>query len=187
MHFTSREWYFSMKFFFEEVKNYVQVCSEKGLKRFVQPKNYKERVVFKFWEEKLLLKFFQELFLRTACMINFDKVVKSAFNLSREDVSPFLLENQIVTRKALWEPEVSGRVVRTAFYFSRVTFWGNNFFWRKKRFFLSSFPTFCWNFSKFRIHIGNFEKRFRNCWCNCTPLVRSNVSVGKICRRSFQV
>ena len=46
MHFTSRESYFIMKFFFEKIKHYVQVCSEKGLKWFVQPKNYKERVKF---------------------------------------------------------------------------------------------------------------------------------------------
>ena len=46
---------------------------------------------------------------------------------------------------------------------SGVTFWEEQFFWRRKRFFLCSFPTFCWIFSKFRIHFGHLGKRFRNC------------------------
>ena len=98
-----------------------------------------------------------------------------------------LLKNQIFTRKGLWETEVSGRVVRTAFYVSGVTFWEEQFFWRRKRFFLSSFPTFCWNFSNFRIHFGRLEKHFRICWWNWTPLLRTKVLLGKNVCRSFHV
>ena len=98
-----------------------------------------------------------------------------------------LLKNQIVTRKGLWETEVSGRVVRTAFYVSGVTFWEEQFFWRRKIFFLCSFPIFCWIFSKFRIHFGHLGKRLRNCRWNCTTLVRTKVLVGKNFCRSLHV
>ena len=105
-----------------------------------------------------------------------------------ESIPPFfLLKNQIVTRKGLWEPEISGRNVRRAFYVSRVTFWEEQFFWKEKKFILCSFPTFCWIFSKFRIHFGHLGKRFRNCRWNCTPLVRTNVLAGKNFCRSFHV
>ena len=100
---------------------------------------------------------------------------------------PFLLKYQIVTRKGLWEPEISGRIVRRAFYVSRVTFWEEQFFWKEKKIFLCSFPTFCWNFSKFLIHFGHLGQRLRNCWWNCTPLVRTKVLVGKGVCRSFHV
>ena len=124
--------------------------------------------------------------MRTACLISFDKVVKSAFNLSRGRCFPFLLENQIVTGKGLWEPEVSGRVVRTAFYVTRVTIWEEQFFLKeKKRFFLCFFPTFCRNLSKFRILFGRLGKRFRDCGWNFTPLVQTKILVGKtFCRIS---
>ena len=61
----------------------------------------------------------------------------------------------------------------------------NNFFWRKKRIFLCSFPTFCRNLSKFRILFGRLGKRFRDCGWNFTPLVQTKILVGKtFCRIS---
>ena len=78
-----------MNFFFEKVKNYVQVCSENGLERFFHPIKYEEKV--KIWEKKRLLFSLKNNLSRTACLIKFDKVDKTAFNLSRWKFSPFFI------------------------------------------------------------------------------------------------
>ena len=160
MHFTSREWYFSMKFFFEEVKNYVQVCSEKGLKRFVQPKNYKERVVFKFWEEKLLLKFFQELFLRTACLINFDKVVKSAFNLSRGRCFPFFIGKSDCYKKGSLRARSFRQSCQNCILLFQSDILGEQFFMKEKKIFFVFFSNFLLKFFKISDTYRQLRKTF---------------------------
>ena len=169
---------FLFDFFFEKVKNYVQVCSEKGLKWFVHTINYEERV--KVWEKKPLL---LSLKIKTFTVCLPDEFWQSGQNciqlVQTKVFPPFLLKNQIVTKKGLWEPEVLGRIVRTAFHVSRVTFREKQFLLKQKKVFSLSFPSFCWKVSKFPIPFGHWAKRFQDCWWNCTPLVQTKVLLGK--------
>ena len=130
--------------------------------------------------------FFRKIFF-TDCLP--DKIWQGSQNciqlVQRKVSPPFSLKNQIFTKKGLWGPEVSGRVVRTAFYVTRVTFWEEQILLKQKKIFLSSFPTFCRNLSKFRILFGRLGKRFRDFWWNWTPLVQTKVLVAKtFCRIS---
>ena len=126
--------------------------------------------------------------MRTACLINFDKVVKIAFNMSRWKYSPLFywkikLLQERVSESQKFPAELSeGHSTCPEWHFGK-----NSFFWKEKKIFLCSFPTFCWNFSKFLIHFGHLGQRLRNCWWNCTPLVRTKVLVGKGVCRSFHV
>ena len=62
-----------------------------------------------------------------------------------------------------------GRVVKTAFYESRDTFWGTVYFWKKINFFLS--------FSDFEQRIfGLLAKNFRQCCQNCILRVQKNIT-----------
>ena len=151
---------FLFDFFFEKVKNYVQVCSEKGLKWFVHTINYEERV--KVWEKKPLL---LSLKIKTFTVCLPDEFWQSGQNciqlVQTKVFPPFLLKNQIVTKKGLWEPEVLGRIVRTAFHVSRVTFREKQFLLKQKRFFRCLFQVFAEKFLNFRYPSGTEQNVFR--------------------------
>ena len=114
--------------------------------------------------------------MRTACLIAFDKVVKTAFNLSRVGFPPLFLENQKRYIVGSLLPNAFGRVVKTPFYVSRAKFWQKQFFWEK---------IFCllYKFSSEFIQTSNncrvLSKKFRISCQKCTLPVQIFVLGGK--------
>ena len=175
-----------MNFFFEKVKNYVQVCSENGLERFVHPIKYEEKV--KIWEKKRLLFSLKNNLSRTACLIKFDKVDKTAFNLSRWKFSPFFIGKSNCYKKGCLRARRSRQDCQNCILCVQTDILGGTVRSEtKKKIFLSFFPTFRSSCSNFRIHFGRPGKRFPNCWWNWIPLVRTKVLLGKNFCRSFHV
>ena len=123
----------------------------------------------------------------TAFLVNFDKVDKAAFILSRGRFFPFYTGKSICYKKGTLRARSFRQSCQNCILLFQSDILGEQFFLKEKKFFLSSFPTFCWNFSKFLIHFGHLGQRLRNCWWNCTPLVRTKVLVGKGVCRSFHV
>ena len=174
-------WY---EFFFEKVKNYAQVCSEKGLKRFVHPMNYEERV--KFWEKKLLLKIFLEIFFADCLPDKFWQGGQNCIQLVQRKVFPiFYWKIRLLQERVSESQKFPAELAELHSTWPEWHFWRSNFFWREKRFFFCSFPTFCRNWSEFRVFLGRLGKRFRDCSWNCTALVQTKVVVGKTFCRIF--
>ena len=104
-----------------------------------------------------------------------------------EGVSPFFWKIRLLQERVSESQKFPAELSELHFTWPEWHFGRNIFFQKQKKIFLSSFPTFCQNWSDFRVFLGRLGERFRDCWWNCTALVQTKVVVGKPFCRIFHV